>query len=172
VAARDGRIRILSAPCGLAEDVFRAVEQARSVTNRAIEVEFTALDLDPNGRIAQTLAEKGRAANVDVRFAQGDITKDATWSSDLSGPYDIVVFVGLSSWLPKPDMVQHFQRLRGLVKEDGVLVTDTFTAGAYALSGYYPGIVPTTMSRPFTRHCWMFRASKLRLMRSRAVGMV
>jgi hypothetical protein len=139
LAAREGRIRILSAPCGLAEDVFRAVEQARSITGRAIEVEFTALDLDPNGRIAQTLVEKGRATNVDVRFAQGYITKDTTWSPDLSGPYDIVVFVGLSSWLPKPDMVQHFQRLRGLVKEDGVLVTDTFTAGAYALSGYYAG---------------------------------
>lgn len=139
IAGRTGRVRILSAPCGLAEDVFRSVERARTIAGVDVEVELTALDLDPNERMAAALEARGREAGVDVRFFRGDITDDRTWSADGVGDFDVAVFVGLSGWLPKPDLVAHLRRLRGLVRADGVLVTDTFTAGAYALSGYYAG---------------------------------
>jgi hypothetical protein len=54
-------------------------------------------------------------------------------------PYDMVLFVGLSSWLPKPQMLDHLRWIRKNLREDGLLLTDSFTPEAYALSGRYVG---------------------------------
>ena len=44
---REGRVRILSAPCGLAEDVFRSVARAKDSAQDGVrDVDFTAVDLD------------------------------------------------------------------------------------------------------------------------------
>jgi hypothetical protein len=70
----------------------------------------------------------------------GDITNPATQRElARSGPYDIALFVGLSSWLPKPQALLHLRWLHEHMSADGVLVTDCFMAAAYALGGRYVG---------------------------------
>ena len=54
-------------------------------------------------------------------------------------PYHMVLFVGLSAWLPKPGVLDHLRWVRGNLHEDGLLITDSFTPEAYALSGRYAG---------------------------------
>jgi hypothetical protein len=54
-------------------------------------------------------------------------------------PFKLALFVGLSSWLPKPQTVSHLRWLRGQMETDSTLVTDCFTPDAYALSGRYVG---------------------------------
>ena len=61
------------------------------------------------------------------------------WSEGLHAPYDVVLFVGLSSWLPKPQTARHMRWVRGHIRSGGVLVSDSFTPEAYALSGRYVG---------------------------------
>jgi hypothetical protein len=56
-----------------------------------------------------------------------------------SAPFDLALFVGLSSWLPKPQTLLHLTWLRQLLRSDGRLITDCFTPEAYALSGRYIG---------------------------------
>ncbi len=51
----------------------------------------------------------------------------------------MVLFVGLSSWLAKPQLVEHLRWVRRNIREEGLLVTDSFTPEAYALSGRYAG---------------------------------
>jgi len=58
---------------------------------------------------------------------------------EVKAPYDMVLFVGLSSWLPKPQTLDHLRWIRNNLREDGILVTDSFTPEAYALSGRYVG---------------------------------
>ncbi len=136
---RDGRIRIFTAPSGLAEDVFRAVEDVARVRRGGVGgIEITALDLDPDGRIAKSLAERSERLSVQTTFVKGDLT-DPVWSDDREQPFDIAIFVGLSSWLPKPQLIEHLRQLRKNLSDDGVLITDVFTPGAYAVSGWYAG---------------------------------
>ncbi len=56
-----------------------------------------------------------------------------------SAPFDLALFVGLSSWLPKPQTLRHLEWLSEHLNHDGLLVTDCFTPEAYALSGRYIG---------------------------------
>jgi hypothetical protein len=56
-----------------------------------------------------------------------------------SAPFDVILFVGLSAWLPKPGVLDHLLWIRKKLREDGILVTDSFTAETYALSGRYIG---------------------------------
>ena len=56
-----------------------------------------------------------------------------------AAPFDVVLFVGLSSWLPKPQTLRHLAWLRRNLAEGGLLVTDCFTPEAYALSCQYIG---------------------------------
>ena len=53
--------------------------------------------------------------------------------------YNLGLFIGLSSWLPKPYTVRHLRWLRENLREDGLLVTDCFTPEAYAVSGRHAG---------------------------------
>jgi hypothetical protein len=69
------------------------------------------------------------------------------------GPFDVGLFVGLSSWLPKRPMLEHLRWLRSNLRPDGLLVTDCFTPAAYAVGGaamgyranYYPPAVMRTL---------------------------
>jgi hypothetical protein len=56
-----------------------------------------------------------------------------------AAPYDMVLFVGLSGWLPKPETVRHLKWVYENIRDDGVLISDCFSAESYALSGRYIG---------------------------------
>jgi hypothetical protein len=103
-------------------------------------VHITAADLDPHNILQEELTAGAVRLGIRFTFHRGDIT-DRRMLSHLeeSAPFDIALFVGLSSWLPKPQTMRHFAWLRRNLSEDGVLVTDCFTPGAYALSGRYIG---------------------------------
>jgi hypothetical protein len=53
--------------------------------------------------------------------------------------YDVALFIGLSAWLPKLGVLDHLRWVRENLRDDGVLITDSFTPEAYALSGRYVG---------------------------------
>ena len=55
------------------------------------------------------------------------------------GPFDLALFVGLSSWFPKPATLNHLRWLKLNLKSTGKLVTDCFTPAGYSLSGRYVG---------------------------------
>jgi hypothetical protein len=103
-------------------------------------VEVVAGDLDPHGELAGELERRARWLGIAFRFVVGDITETAT-QRELSrgGPYDIALFVGLSSWLPKPLSLRHLRWIHENMSAGGVLVTDCFMAAAYALGGRYIG---------------------------------
>jgi hypothetical protein len=69
------------------------------------------------------------------------------------GPFDVGLFVGLSSWLPKRPLLEHLRWLGANLRPDGLLVTDCFTPAAYAVGGaamgyranYYPSVVMRTL---------------------------
>ncbi len=139
---RSGRgVRIFTAPCGFAYDLFRPLAKIRSEAPELIRnVEIVAADLDPHGILAGELAERARELGVAIQFLRGDLTAEETSArAEAMAPFDIVLFVGLSSWLPKPQTVRHLRWLRGCLRQDGLLFTDSFTADAFALSGRYVG---------------------------------
>ena len=139
---RAGReVRIFTAPSGFAYDLFRPLEKISArLPGRMGQVRLVTADLDPHGILAKELT--GRAERLGVRFAffRGDMTDDAMRRRfEETAPYDLVLFVGLSSWLSKPRMLSHLRWVRQNLREDGLLVTDSFTPEAYALSGHYMG---------------------------------
>ena len=76
-----------------------------------------------------------------LAFVRGDLTSaEMRERFRRSGPYDVVLFVGLSCWISKPHLVRHMKLIRQhLLAPGGVLVTDCFTPHAFALSGKYVG---------------------------------
>ncbi len=134
-------VRILTAPSGFAYDVFRPLESIASRLPRlAQRVHVVAADLDPGGSLAEQLTRRAAKLGIRFRFVRGDITCQQTGAElEKRAPYDMALFVGLSSWLPKPDAVRHLKWLRENLREDGLLITDCFTAEAYAISGRYAG---------------------------------
>lgn len=136
---REGPIRIFTAPSGMAEDVFLSVERAAASRPGGTEgIEVTALDLNPNGDVGAHLRNRSVELGVDLNFVRGDMTAPSI-KNKTEGPFDIAIFVGLSSWLPRPQLLDHLCRLRRNLSDDGVLLTDVFTPGAYALSGWHGG---------------------------------
>jgi broad-specificity NMP kinase len=135
------RVRIFTAPSGFAYDLFRPLEAIASRQPELMEkVEMVAGDLDPHGVLAGELERRAERLGIRFRFVVGDITNPATQRElARSGPYDIALFVGLSSWLPKPQALLHLRWLHEHMSADGVLVTDCFMAAAYALGGRYVG---------------------------------
>jgi hypothetical protein len=135
------KLSIVTAPSGFAYDLFRPLE---AIAGRHPEwvrgVRLVAADLDPHGVIEPELKERARALGVDLHFYRGDMM-GAELRAELArhAPFDLALFVGLSSWLPKPQTVSHLRWLRGMVGQDSILVTDCFTPAAYALSGRYVG---------------------------------
>jgi hypothetical protein len=78
---------------------------------------------------------------VGFEFIRGDLTSpEIRERFQQAGPYDLILFIGLSSWLPKPALVEHFKLVRhSLLAPGGVFITDCFTPQAFALSGKYMG---------------------------------
>jgi SAM-dependent methyltransferase len=135
------KVRIFTAPSGFAYDLFRPLETIAARRPEVMDkVEVVASDLDPYGALAGELSE--RAENLGIRFTffRGDMTNgEMRRRFEAKTPYDMVLFVGLSSWLPKPQTLDHLRWIRKNLHEDGLLLTDSFTPEAYALSGRYVG---------------------------------
>ncbi|HJU92928.1 MAG TPA: hypothetical protein VJ656_08355, partial [Pyrinomonadaceae bacterium] len=139
--ASGGEVRIFTAPSGFAYDLFRPLEAIAGRDPDAMKrIHLTAADLDPHGVLCDELS--ARAARLGIRFTfhRGDITDPSLLSRlEQSAPFDLALFVGLSSWLPKPPTLVHLAWLRKNLAHDGMLITDCFTPAAYALSGRYIG---------------------------------
>jgi energy-coupling factor transporter ATP-binding protein EcfA2 len=134
-------VHIFTAPSGFAYDVFRPLEElARDDANRMAHVHVTAADLDPHGVIEPELTARAQRLGIQFQFIRGDITaEDVRSRLEESAPFDLTLFVGLSSWLPKPQTLAHLGWLCRNLRPHGRLVTDCFTPEAYALSGRYIG---------------------------------
>jgi hypothetical protein len=139
--ASGGELRIFTAPSGFAYDLFLPLEEiARHNPNGMKRIHITAADLDPHGVLQNELS--ARAARLGIRFTfhRGDITDRSLRSRfEETAPFDLALFVGLSSWLPKQPMLLHLAWLRKNLAHDGMVVTDCFTPDSYALSGRYIG---------------------------------
>jgi Thymidylate kinase len=134
-------LRIFTAPSGYAYDLFRPLEEIASNDAGAMKrVHLIAADLDPYGVLNEELAERARRLGIQFTFLRGDITSEVMrgqleeWS-----PFDLALFIGLSSWLSKPKTLSHLNWLHEHMAQDGRLFTDCFTPEAYALSGHYIG---------------------------------
>jgi broad-specificity NMP kinase len=138
---KQAKVRIFTAPSGFAYDLFRPLEAIAYMHPELMEkVELVAGDLDPHGVLAGELERRARRLGIDFRFVVGDITDPATQRDFArTGPYDIALFVGLSSWLPKPQALLHLRWLHEQMTAEGVLVTDCFMSAAYSLGGRYIG---------------------------------
>lgn len=135
------KLRIFTAPSGFAFDLFQPLARiAQSGGASLDQIHVVASDLDPDGRVEQELTRVARQLGVGFEFVRGDLTSDEMREhSRRNGPYDVVVFVGLSAWIPKTHLTRHLRWVRGLLRPGGVLFTDCFTPEAYALSGRYVG---------------------------------
>jgi hypothetical protein len=138
-AGRD--VRIFTAPSGFAYDLFRPLETiAARLPELMDRVEVVATDLDPHGALAGELTERAGPLGIRFRFLRGDMTDgEMRRRFEETASYDMVLFVGLSSWLPKPQTLDHLRWVRENLREDGLVITDSFTPEAYALSGRYAG---------------------------------
>ena len=135
------KLRIFTAPSGFAFDLFQPLARiAQSGGAQLDQIHVLASDLDPDGRIEQELTGVARQLGIGFEFVRGDLTSDEMRERLRSeGPYDVIMFVGLSGWLPKTHLVRHLKLLRGSLAEGGVLFTDCFIPDAFALSGKYVG---------------------------------
>jgi hypothetical protein len=134
-------VRLFTAPSGFAYDVFRPLEAiARRRPDCLRRVHVVAADLDPHNVLGGELAARAEQLGVRFTFLRGDITGDEMRRAvGQAAPYDLALFVGLSSWLPKPQTVRHLRWVRRHLRAGGLLITDSFTPAAYALSGRYVG---------------------------------
>ena len=139
--AHGEELRIFTAPSGFAYDLFRPLEEiARRDPESIKRVHLTAADLDPHGVLHEELTARAKQLGISFTFHRGDITGQSMLSRlEESAPFDLALFVGLSSWLPKPQTLRHLAWLSKNLKHDGLLITDCFTPEAYALSGRYIG---------------------------------
>ena len=139
--ASGDEVRIFTAPSGFAYDLFRPLEEIAERDPAAMKrIHLVAVDLDPHGILAEELSTRADRLGIDFTFERGDLT-DVKMQSRIEqlGPFDLALFVGLSSWLPKPQTLLHMAWLRKNLRDGGRFVTDSFTPDAYALSGRYIG---------------------------------
>lgn len=135
-------LKVLTAPSGYAFDLLRPLQRiAETAPQQMTRVHILASDLDPDGRIEMELTRSAQRLGVGLEFVRGDLTSgDTRERLERSGPYDVVMFVGLSCWIPKPHLLRHLQFVWGrLLAPQGVLFTDCFSQDAYALSGKHTG---------------------------------
>ena len=133
-------VRVLSAPCGTAEDLFRALERVAARGRVALSrVHVVAADLDPHGELRAAIRERAGALGVSVEFVRCDLTDPAARERLGAAPFDLALFVGLSSWIDKPSLLAHLAWLRSVVRPSGTVVTDCFSAASYARSGWMAG---------------------------------
>jgi hypothetical protein len=130
-------VRVFSAPCGYCYDVFRALESLHASRPELMgRVEVVAADLDPHGELAPALARRAARLGIGFHMVVGDLTATSTRArlADF-GPFDVALFVGLSSWLPRRATIPHLRWLADNLRRDGLLVSDCFSAAAYSLGG-------------------------------------
>jgi hypothetical protein len=130
-------VRIFTGPSGFADDVFWPLER---IANRSPElvrrVSVVAADLDPRSELQDELSGWAEHLGIEFTFIRGDLTADDVRRQITThGPFDVALFVGLSSWLPTPALIAHLRWLRSQSRDDAVLVSDCFTAAAYAAGG-------------------------------------
>jgi energy-coupling factor transporter ATP-binding protein EcfA2 len=131
------QVRVFTAPSGFAYDVLRPLRKvAGEKPEIARRVMLIAADLDPAGDLGPELTAAAKEIGCGFSFLRGDLTA-AGFRDECGrhGPFDLALFVGLSSWLPKPPFLDHLRWLSSQVRSDGVLVTDTFTPAAYSIGG-------------------------------------
>ena len=148
-------VRIFTAPSGFAYDLLRPLARlAAENPELARRVVLVAADLDPAGDLGPELTATAERVGIKFRFMRGDLTAAAFRTECAQHvPFDVGLFVGLSSWLPKLPMLEHLRWLRANLRSDGLLVTDCFTPAAYAVGGaamgyranYYPPAVMRTL---------------------------
>jgi hypothetical protein len=132
----------LSAPSGYALDILQPLSRLACLRPQWLEaVHLVASDLDPEEDIARELVQATQSLGADFRFVKGDLTSiPIRMELRRFGPYDIVLFIGLSTWLPKPHLLHHLNFIRRfLLASGGTLFTDCFTPQAFALTGHYAG---------------------------------
>lgn len=182
-----GQVKVLTAPSGFAEDLLRPLRSiAESDPEAASRVRIVACDLDPAGRLCASLTRQASSLGADLRFIQGDLTDPSLRQSlACQGPYDLALFVGLSSWLPKPALLGHLQSLGRSLVRDGLLAVDAFCSSGYAESGrlmgyranyYAPEVFRTLLDsagfegRASTAHAGCGRLNHVLFARPRAIA--
>jgi thymidylate kinase/SAM-dependent methyltransferase len=139
---QEGReVSIFTAPSGFAYDLFQPLNAIAGRMPEAMKrVRLVAADLDPHGYLEKELIARAEHLGIRFQFLRGDITDDGMRAKfEEAAPYDMVLFVGLSGWLPKPGVVRHLKWVYENIRGDGVFVSDCFTPKFYALSGRYIG---------------------------------
>ena len=156
---RGGEVRIFTAPSGFAYDLLRPLAKL-AAENRQLagRILLVAADLDPSGDLAPELKAAAERIGLNLEFVRGDLTSAELRSAcSAHGPFDVALFVGLSSWLPKKPMLDHLRWLGSNVRQDGVLVTDCFTPAAYAIGGaalgYRANYYPPAVMRVILDYC-------------------
>jgi hypothetical protein len=154
-----GELRIFTAPSGFAYDLRRPlVKLANENRDQMSRILLVAADLDPAGDLGPALKIAIDRIGVRFEFVRGDLTSaDLRTECERFGPFDLGLFVGLSSWLPKLPMLEHLRWLRANLASDGVLVTDCFTPAAYAVGGaamgYRANYYPPDVMRAVLDYC-------------------
>lgn len=121
-------------------------------------VMLVAADLDPAGNLGPELTVAAERIGVEFHFLKGDLT-DSAFRAECGqfAPFDLALFVGLSSWLPKLPMLEHLRWLRFNLRPAGLLVTDCFTPAAYAVGGaamgYRANYYPPEVMRALLDYC-------------------
>jgi hypothetical protein len=135
------RVTIFTAPSGFAYDLFRPLKRiAARAPALLAKAHVVAADLDPHGRLADALKAQAAELGISFTFLRGDLTKEAfRRECATDAPYSLALFVGLSSWFPKPETLRHMRWVHEHLRADSVFLTDCFTPEAYSLSGRYVG---------------------------------
>ncbi len=146
---RQTPLKILSAPCGYSLDLLETLPQ----TTPPSDTRLVLSDLDPTNDIQTTLRAAQQSQNFVLDFIQGDLTTLRIRDQlEEQGPYDLILFIGLSSWIAKPDLLKHLKLLHHLLAPGGILLTDCFTPQSYALSGQYIGYQASYYDRKSFSH--------------------
>jgi hypothetical protein len=135
-------IKVLTAPSGYAFDLLHPLKQiAKSDRARIKRIHILASDLDPDGRIEEDLMAAVQAAGLSFEFVRGDLTSvEIRERFRQLGPFDLVFFVGISSWVSKTDLVEHLKLVRTeLLASGGMLFADCFMPQVASISGKHMG---------------------------------
>jgi hypothetical protein len=141
-ASRKQSLRILTAPSGYAFDLLDPLKKiSQAHPEKAGAIHILASDFDPDGQIELELSQATRQMRTGFEFVRGDLTSAQIREHfRQAGPYDMILFVGLSAWISKTHLVDHLKLVRHhLLAAGGVLFTDCFTPQVSALSGKYMG---------------------------------
>jgi energy-coupling factor transporter ATP-binding protein EcfA2 len=157
--ASGGEVCVFTAPSGFAYDLLRPLGRLAAENHAQMSrVVLVAADLDPAGNLGPELTAAVDRIGARLHFLKGDLTAPSLrGESARFGPFDLALFVGLSSWLPKLPMLEHLRWLGSNLRPDGLLVTDCFTPAAYAVGGaamgYRANYYPPDVMRAVLDYC-------------------